>query len=154
MKTKENNIVRISRGNQPDPVDVIRQLNETLNAVDMQEATNKLKSSNDYEESEFRDYYYGMDYIIHTILKLGLEIRQYFLDTAKIVVGIADNKECCWISFCGWYIFADGMYLIKMTNIKYSDFEPIQVVDAKDFAHRYYIEDDSAIKKDSRQKMS
>lgn len=154
MKTKENNIVRISNGNRPDPVEIIRQLNETLNAVDMQEATIRAKASKEFDNPEFQDYFFGMGYIFTTIINMDETVKQYFLDTAKIVVGFVDNKECCWVSFCGWYILADGMYLIKMTKINYSDFEAMQEVAANLYYSKYYEENEPATKKDFRHKMS
>lgn len=153
MKNKENNIIQVSLEEQADPTKIILQLNETLNPKDMQESTLHLKEFETKDE-ELEGFFFGVLYIIHSIVDLSPIAKEYFLNTGKLVVGLVDNKETCWISFCGWYILADGMYMIRMTQIKYADFNVIEEVDIRGFYERNFIDDNSAQINNRKQQMS
>lgn len=133
-----------------DPSKVINELNARLSARDMQLATLQFKLTMEDEPTEFLESFYGVGYVFQTILNSGPQIKNYFLKTGKLVVGVADEKESCWLSFCGWYIIADGMHSIHMVQIEFSDFDVAETVDAQELYERHYLFQDSPVEQNAR----
>lgn len=152
--TNANHIVHDEPTTELSPSYIINKINARLSIKGMQRSTLQFKLSMEDEPTEFLETFYGVGYVFQTILDCGDAIREHFLKHGKLIVGIAENKESCWLAYCGWYIIADGMHMIRMVKINQSDFEAAEDVSAQDLYDRHFRFQEHAHETNAKGQMS
>ena len=121
----------------------------------MQLATLRFKLTMEDAKDEFMDSFYGLGYIFTTILNCNDIDKDEFLSKAEIVAGTVDNKDSVWLSYDGWYIIADGLSMIRLSEIAHSDFEAVGTMSARDlYDHNFMFREAETKQSKKKAKMS
>lgn len=106
-------ITRIHQEMTSSQMQAIDELREMLSVSDMRIATMKFKMSYEGKDDDNMESLYGVGYVFQTIMDSDIIERDFFLADGKLVVGLMEENEECWLSFGDWYIFADGFNRIE-----------------------------------------